>query len=107
MKRMAVRSSPWTSMSRKAGIATRSIPPGATYPRAMPMALTVWLTAPAPIACTSQRPVSRIMPAMAPATEAGLDLEETLSNVGVVLVAFDNTDEPSSLGGAAVENAAC
>jgi hypothetical protein len=50
------------------------------------------------MAWTSQRPVSRIMPAIAPATEAGFDLEDTLSNVGLVLVVFDNTDDPSSSG---------
>src|SRR5260370_11010171 len=43
------------------------------------MALTAWLIAPAPIACTSTRPLLRMTPAMAPATATGFEVAETLS----------------------------
>src|SRR5260370_8209444 len=45
----------------------------------MAMALTAWLIAPAPIACTSTRPLLRLTPAMAPATATGFEVAETLS----------------------------
>src|ERR1700682_4479133 len=45
----------------------------------MAIALTAWLIAPAPIACTSTRPLLRITPAMAPATATGLEVAETFS----------------------------
>src|SRR6185295_10198566 len=45
----------------------------------MAIALTAWLMAPAPIACTSTRPLLRITPAIAPATATGLEVAETLS----------------------------
>src|SRR5712691_181789 len=45
----------------------------------MAIALTAWLMAPAPMACTSTRPLLRITPAMAPATATGLEVAETLS----------------------------
>src|SRR6266568_2404058 len=45
----------------------------------MAIALTAWLIAPAPIACTSTRPLLRMTPAMAPATATGLEVAETLS----------------------------
>src|SRR5919108_3035091 len=45
----------------------------------MAMAFTAWLIAPAPMACTSARPCSRIMPATAPATAGGLEEAETRS----------------------------
>src|SRR6476646_498660 len=45
----------------------------------MAMALTAWLMAPAPIACTSTRPLLLITPAMAPATATGLEVAETFS----------------------------
>ena len=51
---------------------------GATKPRAMAMALTAWLRAPAPTTWTSTAPDWRSTPARAPATELGLDLLETL-----------------------------
>src|SRR2546421_3277350 len=76
---MPVRSSPSIEMSMKAGMQTRSSPPGATYPREMAIALTAWLIAPAPIAWTSTRPLLRITPAMAPATATGFEVAETLS----------------------------
>src|SRR5450759_1022144 len=76
-KRIPVRSSPSIEMSMKAGMQTRSKPPGATYPREMAIALTAWLMAPAPIAWTSTRPLLRITPAMAPATATGLEVAET------------------------------
>src|SRR6202049_1617322 len=43
------------------------------------MALTAVLMAPAPIACTSTRPLLRITPAIAPATATGLEVAETFS----------------------------
>src|ERR1700730_3824878 len=45
----------------------------------MAIALTAWLIAPAPMACTSTRPLLRITPAMAPATATGLEVAETFS----------------------------
>src|SRR5450631_1710125 len=45
----------------------------------MAIALTAWLMAPAPIACTSTRPLLLITPAMAPATATGLEVAETFS----------------------------
>src|SRR5438094_10434216 len=45
----------------------------------MAIALTAWLIAPAPMACTSTRPLLRITPAIAPATATGLEVAETLS----------------------------
>src|SRR5258706_3737863 len=45
----------------------------------MAIAFTAWLTAPAPIACTSTRPLLRITPAIAPATATGLEVAETFS----------------------------
>jgi len=64
-------------MVGKAGIHTRSIPAGATNPLAIASAFTAWLRALAPIVCISAFPFSRIVPAKAPATELGLDFEET------------------------------
>ena len=65
------------TMSAKAGTQTISMPMGDRKPREIAMALTAWLTAPAPTAWTSTTEPSFIMPAMAPATEAGDDFEET------------------------------
>src|SRR5688500_13355255 len=45
----------------------------------MAIALMAWFRAPAPITCMSARPSDRTTPASAPATELGLDLEDTLS----------------------------
>src|SRR5438093_7766393 len=45
----------------------------------MATALTAWLIAAAPMACTSARPRSRTMPAMAPATSVGRDEAETFN----------------------------
>src|SRR3977135_1611242 len=45
----------------------------------MAIAVTAWLMAPAPIACTSTRPLLLITPAMAPATATGLEGAETFS----------------------------
>src|SRR5579859_1725315 len=45
----------------------------------MAIALTAWLMAPAPMACTSTRPLLRMTPAMAPATATGLEVAETFS----------------------------
>src|ERR1700704_2776527 len=44
----------------------------------MATALTAWFSAPAPTTWTSTAPVCRMTPAIAPATELGLDLLETL-----------------------------
>src|SRR5665213_146717 len=44
----------------------------------MAIALTAWLIAPAPMACTSTRCWVRTTPAMAPATATGLLVAETL-----------------------------
>src|SRR5438132_4594242 len=76
--RMPVRSSPSIEMSMKDGMQIRSRPPAATYPRDIAIALTAWLMAPAPMACTSTRLWVRTTPAMAPATATGLDVAETL-----------------------------
>ncbi len=57
----------------------RSIPLGATNPRAIAIALIAWLIAPAPMACISAAPFSLRTPASAPATEFGLDLAETFN----------------------------
>src|SRR4051812_73802 len=45
----------------------------------MATALMAWLSAPAPTTCTSTLPAWRTAPAIAPATEFGLDRVETLS----------------------------
>src|SRR3954453_23271057 len=44
----------------------------------MATALMAWLSAPAPTTCTSTDPDCRTTPAMAPATEFGFDLLDTL-----------------------------
>ena len=75
----AVRSSPSIEMSVNAGIHTRFLPLGATNPRAIAIDLIAWFKAPAPIACISTVPLSRITLAKAPATELGFDLAPTLS----------------------------
>src|SRR5207237_2103151 len=64
-------------MSMNEGMQTRSKPPAATYPREMAIALTAWLMAPAPIACTSTRLWLRTTPAIAPATATGFEVAET------------------------------
>src|SRR5690606_21433034 len=79
MKRMAVRSSPTISISLKAGTHTRSMPLGATEPRAIAMALTPWFPAPAPRGWGGGAPFSRTTAAKAPATDLGLDEADTLS----------------------------
>src|SRR3954467_6386324 len=79
LSRMAVRRSPSMTMSANVGTHTRSMPAGATYPRAMATALIAWLSAPAPTTCTSTAPACLTAPAIAPATELGLDLVETFS----------------------------
>src|SRR5438132_11419978 len=43
----------------------------------MATALIAWLRAPAPMTCTSTLPICRTTPASAPATELGLDREDT------------------------------
>src|SRR4029077_4479569 len=82
----------------------------------MAMALTAWLIAPAPIACTSTRPLLRITPAMAPATATGLEVAETFNTStgarSAVIVAgtpsnmfaIDSVDRCGSSGGTANGN---
>jgi hypothetical protein len=82
---MAVLSSPSISISVKAGIQIKSIPPGATNPLAMATALTAWFKAPAPIVCISALPSSLITPAKAYANEFGLVFADTLSRVVITL----------------------
>ncbi len=65
------------TMSAKEGTQAISMPTGERKPREMAMALTAWFTAPAPTACISTPTPSFTMPAMAPATEAGDDFDET------------------------------
>src|SRR5437660_1989785 len=62
----------------------------------MAMAFTAWLRAPAPMTWTRARPSLRITPAKAPATELGLDLEDTLS------VSMARSSPPLSIALAAV-----
>lgn len=76
---IAVRSSPSIVISMKAGTQMRSIPCGATKPRAIAIAFTAWFRAPAPMAWISALPFSLNTPANAPATEFGLDYVETFS----------------------------
>ena len=75
---MAVRSLPSISTVVKAGMQMTSIPSWVRNPLAMATALTAWFTAPAPIAWTSARLLSRTKPAIAPATADDLDLAATL-----------------------------
>src|ERR1700674_2457758 len=81
----------------------------------MAIAVTAWLIAPAPIACTSTRPLLRITPAMAPATATGLEVAETFSTStgarSVVIAgtpsnmfAIDSVDRCGSSGGTANGN---
>ena len=73
-------------MSVNAGTHTRSIPLGATKPLAIAMAFTAWFKAPAPIACISALPFSLSTPAKAPATELGLDFDETFNSSPLIFV---------------------
>ena len=75
---IAVLSSSPINTLANAGIQIISIPKGARYPLAMAIALIAWFAAPAPTACTSTAPSSLITPEIAPATELGTDLDETL-----------------------------
>src|SRR2546421_132892 len=63
----------------------------------MAMALMAWLRAPAPMTCTMARLSLRMTPASAPATEFGLDLEDTLRSSTTVLptLSWSNTSTPS------------
>jgi hypothetical protein len=65
-------------MSAKEGVQLMSTPVGIKKPRAMATAFIAWLTAPAPTACSMHGAPSLTIPAIAPATEAGEDLLETL-----------------------------
>src|SRR5258705_1194229 len=82
----------------------------------MAIAFTAWLIAPAPIACTSTRPLLRITPAIAPATATGLEVAETFStSTGVRpstviagtpsnMFSVDSLDRSGSAGGGANGN---
>jgi hypothetical protein len=73
-----------------------SIPSRVRYPLAMATALTAWFTAPAPIAWTSARPLSLIIPAIAPATAVDLDLAATLM-MSIVAASFTDCFESQGL----------
>ena len=75
-------------MSVNAGTHTRSIPLGATNPLAIAMAFTAWFKAPAPRACISALPFSLSTPAKAPATELGLDFDETFNTLSILHTCF-------------------
>jgi len=77
MNLIAVRSSPSMMMSVNAGMQIRSIPLGATKPRAIATAFTAWLTAPAPMDWISALPRSLRTAASAPATAFGLLFDDT------------------------------
>ena len=77
----AVRSIPLMYTSENAGMHTMSLPLIAKYPLAIAIALIVWFTAPAPIACISAASFVRITSANAPATEFGTDFDETFNEV--------------------------
>lgn len=72
---MAVLSSPSIDISAKAGIQTMFLPEGAKNPLAIAIALTAWLSAPAPTAWISTLPLDLKALASAPATELGLDFD--------------------------------
>ena len=55
---IAVLSSPSMFISIKAGVHTKFFPDGATKPLAIATPFIAWLSAPAPIACTSTTPFS-------------------------------------------------
>ena len=74
---IAVFCSPSISISVNAGTHIKSRPLGATNPLAIAIDFTAWFKAPAPIACISALPFSLSTPAKAPATELGLDFDET------------------------------
>ena len=65
------------TMSANDGTQAISMPIGDRKPREMAMALTAWFTAPAPTAWISTLTPSFTMPAIAPATEAGDDFDDT------------------------------
>src|SRR5450756_1041149 len=76
---MAVFCAPSTSTWTKPGMQIKSIlSPSRNLP-AMAIAFTAWLTAPAPIAWISACLFSRTDPAIAPATEWGLEFADTFS----------------------------
>jgi hypothetical protein len=83
---MAVRLAPPIMMSENVGAQEMSIPVGIKNPRAMAMAFIAWFTAPAPTHCMLTSTPSFTMPAMAPATDAGDDLLDTLRKSMFVLL---------------------
>ena len=76
----------------KSGMQIRSIPSGIRYRLAMAIALVAWLTAPAPIACSSVCPLCLMIAAMAPATEVGREVDDTLRISGAWEISAGLTD---------------
>jgi len=64
-------------MLANAGTQYTSMPLAATYPRAIAIAFTAWLTARGPITWISAEPVSRIPFAIAPAAADGSEKDDT------------------------------
>jgi hypothetical protein len=87
----AVRSSPAIKISANAGAQIKSVPLGATNPRAMATAFTAWLSAPAPTACISACPFSLITATNAPATEFGLERDDTFNESTIIPPRFANS----------------
>ena len=86
---MSVRYSPSITMSEKDGMQTTSMPTGVKKPRDIAIAFIAWFTAPAPTDCISTWFPSLIMPAIAPATEAGDDFEDTFKqSIGSECLSF-------------------
>src|SRR5687767_5799915 len=63
----------------------------------MAIALIAWLRAPAPITWTSTLPICRTTPASAPATELGLDREDTFRH-SMAVPSFGERSSTSLLG---------
>jgi hypothetical protein len=78
-KWMDVFVNPSTSSCENEGMQTSSIPLGATYPRAIAMLFTAWLTALAPMATKSTCCSFLDMAAIAPATDFGTDEDDTFN----------------------------
>lgn len=90
VNRMAVLYSPSMTISAKEGMQIISMPTGDKNPREIAIALTAWFTAPAPTAWISTFDPSLIIPAIAPATEAGDDLDDTFRHP-ISMLAFSGT----------------
>ena len=81
---MAVFSAPSTSTSIKLGVIIISRSSASRKLRARVNALIAWLSAPAPMACTSAVPCSRIIPAIAPATARVGEAVDTLMSAATM-----------------------